>query len=295
MRVASPIENITHVAEAEENRGRVVLQVCAARPHPAALAAALWIARAFGASIESVCVEEQQLLDLAGYKFAREVRRGDREGHPLSEDDMANNIAIMLRTARRDIGRATAREGISHSSRTVRGEPLRALAAACIDRGPWNVVVLTDPLGVVDGQALRFMLRQMPGVTGILVAGPKARRIAGPIVVAIEDAGRLAQKLNLARRLGLQDKIPIIILPIGARADQLDILEEQIRLVLDNEDGVSLRACAVTLGSSAVAADVLRRCAPGLVIAELGRIAVPDSDELRVLTDSLECPLLLVR
>ena len=295
MRATSPIENITHVAEVTENRGRVVLQVCSSRPHPAALEAALWLARAFGASIETICVEEQQLLDLAGYAFVREVRRGDREVHALCEADMAGHIATMLRAARRDIERAAADAGVAHRSRTIRGEPLRALATACIDRGPWNVVVLTDALGVVDRQALRFILRQMPGVTGVLVAGPKAHRTTGPIVIAIEDAGRLAQKLNLARRLGLEDKIPIIILPIGARADHLDILDEQIRLVLDNEAGVLLSACAVTLGSTAVAAEVLRRCAPGLVIAELGRIAVPDGEDLRALAGSLECPLLLVR
>jgi hypothetical protein len=292
---ASPIENITHVADATENRGRVVLQVCSSRPNAVALDAALWIARAFGASIESVCVEEQQLLDLAGHAFVREIALGGQSVRQLCEADMIDSIASMLRAARRDIDRAALHAGVAHRSRIVRGDPLRALALACLDRGPWNVVALMDPLGVVDRQTLNFVLRQMPGATGILVVGPKARGIDGPIVIALEDAGRLAQKLNLARRLAAHDAIPIVILPIGARPGQLDVLEEQIRLVLDNQDGVSLAACAVTLGSTAAAADVLRRQGPGLVIAELGRIAVPDDRDLRALMCSLACPLFLVR
>ena len=291
----SVAENITHIAETDENRGRIVLQLSGLGPHPIAIAAVLWIARAFGASLESVFVEDEQLLDCAGYGFIKEISLCGQTARAISSAAMTDDLGVAFRAARRDIERAALRAGVPHHARVVRGEPLRAVAKACLERGPWNVVALADPVRTADVSVLRSILRQMPGATGVVLVGASARRVDGPIIVAIEDAGRLAQKLKLAERLAAEHSTPIVILPIGARAEQLDILEAQIRLVLDNQDGISIAACAVTLGSPAAAADILRRHRPGLVIAELGRIVVPDDSEFRALIMSLECPLFLVR
>jgi hypothetical protein len=289
------IENITHVAEAGEDRGRLVMQVRASTPNPIAVAAVMHLAQAFGASVETLLIEDEQLFDLSGYAFAREITLTGRSRDACSRDAMAERIATLLRAARRDIERAAAAADVAHVARLVHGDPWRELAVACLERGPWNIVALTDPLGLVDVGVLEHILRHMPGATGVIVVGPKARRIAGPIVLVIEDALRLAQKLNLAERIAAHGDRPIVILPLGVGPEHIDVLDTQIRLALEDHAHVTMAAGVVTLGSSAAAAQALRQFKPGFVIAELGRVAVPLDEALRPLIMALECPLLLVR
>ena len=56
---------IAHVAQTGEDRGRVVLQLRSGRPSAIALQAAVRVAQAFNSEIESLFVQDQQLLDLA--------------------------------------------------------------------------------------------------------------------------------------------------------------------------------------------------------------------------------------
>ena len=53
---------IAHVAQAGEDRGRVVLHLQSGHPSAIALEAAVRIARAFQSEIESLFVEDEQLL-----------------------------------------------------------------------------------------------------------------------------------------------------------------------------------------------------------------------------------------
>ena len=54
---------IAHVAQAGEDRGRVVLHLRSANPSAIALEAAVRIARAFQSEIESLFVQDEQLMD----------------------------------------------------------------------------------------------------------------------------------------------------------------------------------------------------------------------------------------
>ena len=68
---------ITHVAEAAEARGRVVLRLTPAagsgRATLAAIDAAVRLAQAYKAEIESLYIEDIELLRLASFTFAAEI------------------------------------------------------------------------------------------------------------------------------------------------------------------------------------------------------------------------------
>ena len=70
---------IAHVAQAGEDRGRVVLQLGSGHPSAIALEAAVRIARAFQSEIETVFVQDEQLMDCADFGFVREISLTGRE------------------------------------------------------------------------------------------------------------------------------------------------------------------------------------------------------------------------
>ena len=171
---------IMHVAEAGEQRGRVVLQLRSGQPNAVALAAAFRIAQAFRSEIESLFVEDQQLLELAGFPFAREISLCGRRTRALSREDMARELRLMAHAISRQVERRAERRGSSHAPPHRLRRSRRALATACAENGPWNVVALADPFTPGDGEALRLIFDSVTATTGLVIVGPQAKRSRRP-------------------------------------------------------------------------------------------------------------------
>ena len=286
---------IAHVAQTGEDRGRVVLQLGSARPSSIALEAAVRVARAFESEIESLFVEDAQLFDCAAYGFVREVSLTGRQRRVMSSASMTRDLHLVAQAARRQVEAMARSAGVPMRSRVVRDEPLRALSIACAETGPWNVVALAEPFSGTDCSALKQLLMEIPGMTGLVMVGPKARRVAGPAIVAVEDVEHLPAMLRTAERLAAIDGAPIVLLLIAADAERLAQVDGQARLVVEAREDVRIEQAAVARGASAVVAERLRRLGGGFVICQFGGLVVPDEGDLKPLASVLECPLLLVR
>jgi hypothetical protein len=177
----------------------------------------------------------------------------------------------------------------------VRDEPLRALSIACAESGPWNLVALAEPLTAGNGGMLKQLLQEIAGTTGLLLVGPKASRVTGPAIVAVEDTAHLPVMLRAAERLASLDAAQIVLLLITTDEQQLDQMDGEARLVVEGREDVRIRSSAVARGDEAEIAEELRRLRGGFVIGRLGGLVVPDEGDLRPLLAALECPLLLVR
>ena len=127
------------------------------------------------------------------------------------------------------------------------------------------------------------------------MVGPKARRVTGPAIVAVEDTERLPAMLRTAERLAAIDATAIVLLLIAPDRERLDRMEGEARLVVEAREDVRIERAAVARGESAVIAEALRRLGGGFVICQFGGLVVPDEGDLRPLASVLECPLLLVR
>lgn len=222
---------IAHVAETGENQGRVVLQLGSARPSRVAMEAAVQIARAFQSEIESIFVEDKQLFDCAAYAFVREVSLTGRLGRAVTADAMTRDLRLAAQAARRQLEAMARRAEVPLRSRVVRDEPLRALSIACAESGPWNVVALAEPFAPGNGSLLRQLIMEISGTTGLVMVGPKARRITGPVVAAVEDAQRIPVLLRAAERLAALDGAPIVLLLIAPDEERLAQIESHARLV----------------------------------------------------------------
>ncbi len=285
---------IAHVAAASESRGRVVLRFCAGSPSRAAIGAAFKVAEAFQSEVESLYIENRELIDLANYSFAVEISLTGRRRH-LSQGLLHSEFLSVFSAARRQIKSIADRSGVPLQEHYVRDEPVHALAAACARSGPWNVVALAEAFSAESVSALREMFDSVPDTTGAILAGPHACQRSGPIIVAVEDLDRFPSMLRAAERLAALMDSFIAILPVASTSRELMKLDGEIRLALADRSDALIAASAATAGEAAVVAELIRRLRGSFLIARFGGHSVPDHGSLRPLTAVLECPLFLVR
>lgn len=289
------IRGIVHVAAASEDRGRVVLHVRSGNPSPAAIAAAARLARAFGAAIESVFVEDQQLIDLAAHGFIREVSRWSGERRVISTDAMAQDLASEARAAQRRIAALAERAEVPLRQRVMRDEPMRAIAVTCAECGPWNVIVLAEPFAARDGLVIADLLREVSATTGVVVVGPHASDPKGPVLVVLEDAERMPQLVRAAQRLAAEAEDEVALLVFGSTAEDVAERESQIRLALEDASHVVVQTAVVVGDGHAAAAEIVRRYGASIVLAQLGGLVLPLDDDLTRIAAALACPLFVVR
>lgn len=288
---------IAHVAAAGEQRGRVVLHLTAGTPSPVALAAAMRVAQAFQSEIESLFVEDDQLYDVAGFSFAREISFSGRRHSELSPESIARQMRHMAAALQRQVSALARAAEIPLRSTVVRGNPIRAVAHACTECGPWNVVALAEPLTAGNMGVIRQLFETVTGTTGVVVVGPQARRTEGPVVVIVDDIAHLEPMLRAAERLlgpaGKGGAMRVML--VGRSEAETAEMEGQARLLLGSEPTVTLERAPVRHGTVAEVAETLRRTRSGFVLARFGGLLVPAKGDLRALAAALECPLFLMR
>jgi hypothetical protein len=286
---------IAHVAQSGEDRGRVVIQIRSRHPSALAMQAAVQIARAFGSDLESLFVEDEQLFDCAAYGFVREVSLSGRESRVLSLDTVIRDLHLAAQGTRRELEALTRKAQVPLRCRVVRDEPLRALTIACAEVGPWNVVALGEPFAAGTSAMLKQMLAEVSGTTGIVTVGPRAQRVSGPVIVAVEETAELPDMLRTAERVAAVDEAQVILLLVAGSQDELEQMDGEARLVVEDREGVRIEWGAVARGATAAIAETLRRLRGGMVICRFGGLVVPDEGDLSPLAAALECPLFLVR
>ena len=306
-----------HVAQAGEDRGRVVLHLGSSTSSPMAIEvaidAAIWLARAFQSEIESLFVENEQLIALAGHPSARATSVSGRVSGAVSLAEIEQHLRFASTAFHEQTGARARAVEVPCRRRVVRGDAVRELALACAERGPWNVVALAEPFTSPDCPSPRQLFDGVIGTTGLLLVGPRARpskRAAGgdaprPIVLALEDIDRLPVLLAVAERLTKVQKATTIVCLVASDATMLAELEAQTRLLLaerNRGDGSSGKTSDIEImpamaprGSPGCVAEILRRLAPGLTVGQFGGLLLPEDGDLRPLAQILECPLLLVR
>lgn len=285
---------IAHVAAAGEDKGRVVLRLAAGAPaSDIALEAAVCLARAFHSEIESLFVEDRQLFELASYPFAREISFSGRSSRALSVVEVEREVRLVAAGLQRKVSTIARRADVRVRARSVRDEPVRALAEVCAQCGPWNVVALAEPFTAAHVHAIGELFARVADATGIVVVGGKTRRTAGPVVVIGEEVERLPPMLRAADRLAAAMGSDVRLVLAGADQEHLAWLEGQARLLLVGWSGVRVEAAEVASG--AALAERLRRIAGGFAIAQFGGLLAPAEGDLRPLLAALECPLFLVR
>lgn len=287
---------IAHVAEADENSGRVVLQMAAhCDVAPTALAAALRIARSFSAGLESLVAEDPELFDFAQFDFAREVTIGGGLPQKVQSGELEPLLQRLAVLRHGEVVAAARDVAVPVHCRTVRGDQAAAIAAACSENGPWNIAVLAEPVTAQTESHLAGLFSTIADVTGFVAAGRGARRTDGPVVAIVEQLAHAEPMLRAAERLaaGMGEDVHLIL--FGGNADDLAWMEGQVRLLLHGRDSAELILSPDTCASPEALASVLQDLGVGFVIAQLGGALLPAGGGLASFAKLHDGPLFLVR
>jgi hypothetical protein len=287
---------IAHVAEAGEDRGRVVFRLeSSGRLSDVALEAAVRVAQAFQSEIESLFIEDIQLFDFASLPFAREISLSGRGSRALSPDAVASDMQSLASALHRKVLDFARAAEVPARARVIRDEPLRALAQACAESGPWNVVALAEPFIGGRMPSLEMLFSEVQGTTGIVIAGPRARHTTGPVFAVVEEIDRVAPMLRAAERLAAASGSEARLLLMDENASRLAWMEGQVRLALGSNDAVRLETADIARSDAASITERLRRAGAGFVIVRFGGRLAADERDVLPFAAMLEGPLFLVR
>lgn len=286
---------IAHVAQKGEGRGRVVLQLGpSGHVSETAVAAALKLAQAFQSEMEALFVEDRQLFDLASFPFVREIAFSGRTTRSLSTEDIARELQYLSASLTRKVVALARKQEIAIECRTVRDERVHALASACAENGPWNVVALAEPFLGREPNLLERLFGEVHGTTGIVVAGSRSGRTEGPVVAVVEEVDRVPPMLRTAERIAAVTGGDARLLLVAETPDRLAWMEGQARLAL-GPSNLALVTALAAHGDATAVASRLREVRAGFAIAQFGGRLAPQDEDLARLIQLLEGPLLLVR
>ena len=285
---------IAHVAEAGENRGRVVVRLGEfAVSSPSAIAAAIHVATAFRSQLEGLFIEDPDLYNACAHTNLRE-RQIAGSSSPLSASRLGRDAECFAVAVQRELSNAAAAAGVVFEARVVRDAPIKALQDACAERGPWNIIVFSEPILGPDKSAfVSEAISQIWGTTGYIAAGARATWKTGPILVAIEDAEHLSGMIRAAERLAAVCGDPILMMPVGNDDIALDWLEGEIRLSLAEASGIKLLDRPQYAGSDVALRAAIAAHKPRMVIARHGGVLLPVDNAAKPLA-GLGCPVFMV-
>ena len=213
----------------------------------------------------------------------------------MAAPDLEHELRFVGAALQRQVADAAKRAAIPCRARTMRDDPLGALAKACAENGPWNVVAIAEPFAATDDKRLREVFASVSDTTGVMVAGATARISSGPVVAAVEHLERLGPMLKAAERLARAANSDVKLMLVGNRPNDLSELEGRARLLFGESGGPELETVLAARGDVAAVAGAVRRHKAGLVLAQYGGLVVSGEDTPRSLTAALPCPLLVVR
>lgn len=292
---------IAHVAQADEQRGRVVLWLGASgETQDTAVDAALRLAQAFESEIESLFIEDLQLFDLADLPFAREIPLSGRGSRAMSTAALARDMQAHASAIQRHVLSRARAADVKAQARVVRAEPVQALAAACAENGPWNVVTVGAAVrnGTGTGHmgaGLAELFQVVHATTGIVVAGPKAQRTSGPVIAVVEELERVVPMMRAAERIATATGGDARLWLLEHDQARQDWIEGQIRLALGTTPALKLEVVDMSVHTPASVAGMMRRAGAGFVISRFGGMLTPREQDVAPFAEMLEGPLFLVR
>jgi hypothetical protein len=287
--------DVVHVAEAGENRGRVVLRLSSAVPERLAVLAALRLARAYQAELESIFIEDQHLIDMCGHAEAAEISLCGRDRRSLSPVTLMRQYSYAARQAERRVAALAHQAQITYRARTIRDEPTHALNRACAESGPWNVVVLADAVHGRDRPAVQRLLDDMVGATALLLVGAAVCRIDGPVMIVLESLERLPLMLRVAERIAAEASAEIVVAMASSMDDAATGMDDSVRLYLADRTDVHLISLARARGHTGALHEAVRRQRPGFLIGQAGAALLPANAGWSDVARALECPLFVMR
>lgn len=286
---------IAHVAEASEASGRVLLWLepdAVAMPETAK--AAVSIARAYSADIETLVLDAPSAGDTAGVPVAHRSLLGKAMSPAAFGKGVANQRDDLTSRQLRDVHDIATGAGVRLSHARARGDAIDRLAELCLTRGPWNIIAVSRPPSPELPALISAILANVSGATGVVVAGRQGAALSHDVAVILEDSDRMPSMLRAAERL-LPPQGRMQILIAAETAAHHRELDAQARLLTAGDDRYVHHPAGPGFGVSGALDCELFRMKPSFIIARFGGVLLGQSRALTRLLTLTPAPILLVR
>jgi hypothetical protein len=297
-----PQPALLHVAAADEGRGRVIVVIVGETPDPRAVRAACDLATIYDSAIEGIYVENTELFQAASHPFVRQILLSGRFASSFNVDDLTSDVYCLGRSALRKLRQSLAAVGKACSSRSIRDSLDAAIATACAENGPWNIVVMGDAFAPQDLPKCIDLLERTAGLTAIWTAPTKPLPAEGPIIVVVDQDDNLQQMVRFSDRLRALDptqSIPIVVLLLGVDSNELDDREGRVRLALATSAidtaSITIKQTLITDQTSFELEEVIAHHNPRLVIAQAQTLAAAIEADMPERFVQLPYQVLIVR
>ena len=194
---------------------RIVVSLDAASENATAIDTAASLAAHWEAHLHGVFVEDEDLLNLAGLPFARQITLHSG-AEPLTAEEVERHLRAAAETARQALGAAAARHGVRSSFEVIRGSPMGELLGAS-ERDFVVACSVTRPIGPHFRVECRWWssIGIAPGSV-LLVRRPW--NIPGPVLALLRDREPAsARELEAAARLAeVKGGVLTVLVPFGS-------------------------------------------------------------------------------
>lgn len=276
---------------------KIVLRLRSAAPSRLALEAAVKAARALERRLSGIYIESSELMQLAALSCAREVSFTGRHTAELTPERLAEDMRLVAASAHRELRALARMAGIDLEFEVVRDNPVTALEGPV---EPGSLLALGEPFSAAEAARLSHLLNETDDIAGALITGPRAHRVRGPVVVAVEEASRVPALLTYAERLQSDGRAGIVLLLVADTPQRIAELKATVGRLPRTEAEISLAQALISRavagrGAAGILAEAVIRYQGGFAIAHLGRLIRARERELQKLAQTLECPLLLLK
>lgn len=262
-----------------------------------ALQAAVDAARALERRLSSVFIESSELMSLASLACAREVSLAGRQVSALTPERIEADMRLAAASAHRELLALAQIAGIELDFVVVRDDPATAMERPI---EPGALLALGEPFNAAEAARLSHLLNEVDEIAGAVITGPRAHRRFGPVIVAVEEANRLPSLLRLAERLRSDAQSELVLILIGDTRERIEALRQAVAQLPRADTPVTLAHALISRaaagrGSAGMLAEAVIRYQGAFAIAHLGRLIRAREAELKMLAQTLECPLLLLK
>ena len=161
---------------------RIVLGVHAAKPGNQLMRHAAEMARLMGLDVFGVFVEDEAVLNLASFPFAREFRSSSYQWYPIDAELVSAEFRLAATAAKRLLDTATQGLGVRCTFEVRRGNPSGVVADLLCSS---DIVVLAGDSDALTQSFLRAWRSACGSAASVLLLPPGPMRRRGPVIALL--------------------------------------------------------------------------------------------------------------
>lgn len=224
---------------------RLVLALAHGMADPRSMGLAAEFARDFDLDLLGVYAEDETVLRLPEFPFAREIRRLTHDWHALDPARLSDDLHVQAEAARRHMRQVLDRTGLRGGFEMRRGDPVHCVTEVCSAQ---DAIVMTVSCGLGQAPMTDLLPAAERSAAAVLVLPDRMVRHRGPVVAVAERVDDPA--VALAQALAERQHARLLVLATGVEAGVAGEGEVRVLASLSADD--VLRALVMIRGERLV-------------------------------------------